>query len=129
MKQLTNTWVEQYRNASSQTPEGKFWLAACYVRDTEAAQRAVAQIAFDQHCAIWHAAWVYYGQEGACACSPCRKAAAAAAVRYEVFSAQPGQPDTYRARYDNLTEAQAHCRAIEARMQAEGFTYIVEVKP
>lgn len=78
-------WADPYRNAMSDTLEGKLWLAACSVHhaagqsaEHEFISRRVAQYAFDRQWPIWHALWFFRGCKGHCGCMPCERARKAA---------------------------------------------------
>jgi hypothetical protein len=68
-------WADPYRDAPSNTLEGKIWLTACYTQHaTEEEVRAIAQIAHDQNTNIWHATWLFRGATGHCGCACCERA-------------------------------------------------------
>lgn len=80
-------WAAQYKADydanSNRTFEGQLYLVACYITfcvgqdatEHERICRAIAQIAFDQKCGIWHASSVFHGKLDNCMCAPCQRAA------------------------------------------------------
>jgi hypothetical protein len=73
-------WWEEYRNAASDTLEGKLWLTAgCIVcsidklAEHEEICRRVAKLAFENNWCIWHALWVANEKKGLCYCADCCK--------------------------------------------------------
>ncbi len=84
MKDQQPHWADQYRDAKPGTLDHKVFLAACSlaVEHGETVIRTIGRIAFEQNCAIWHAAWLYRSEiehsAVPCMCWPCvvdRKAA------------------------------------------------------